>query len=169
MREVVQETKTKVILNFPLALDYYLIRVSRSSFIIDTVSSSSSQWPKFMKKLDWWIKYMLHGTEVTNMEWDSLLSLLTAPVVIGSPLSKNLAIASKTWRFMSVQSTSSSVCQKISKFVVWPTYTWQQNPLIHRVYLKLTLVTVMKSGPKNTLFTPSILNRSLQLVIEREK
>lgn len=42
----------------------------------------------------------------------SLLSLLTAPVVIGSPLSKKLAMASKAWRFMSVHSTSSSVWQE---------------------------------------------------------
>lgn len=70
---------------------------------------------------------------------------------------------------MSVQSTSSSVCQKMSKSVIWPPHTWQQNPLPNRVYLKLTLVTVMKSGPKNTLFTPSISNRFLQKEIEREK
>lgn len=42
----------------------------------------------------------------------SLLSPCTAPVVIGSPLSKNLAIASRASRVMPVHSTSSSVWQE---------------------------------------------------------
>lgn len=67
---------------------------------------------------------------------------------------------------MSVHSTSSSVWQENKDLMCCLTTKISQEhnhrDKLLRVHLILTLVTVMKSGPKNTLFTPSISNRSLK-------
>lgn len=65
---------------------------------------------------------------------------------------------------MSVHSTSSSVWQENKDLMCHHkdiTGIESQRQTV-RVHVILTLVTVMKSGPKNTLFTPSISNRSLK-------